>query len=63
MNAAYSEGLRNKVAEAKERWMLARKVNRAFTGTFPPSSATRRRSTKQRGSCSEGEPRDGRRIE
>jgi len=32
MNAAYSEGLRNKVAEAKERWMPARKVDRAFGG-------------------------------
>jgi hypothetical protein len=32
MNVTFSEGLRNKVAEAKERYMPARKVDRAFGG-------------------------------
>ena len=34
MNVTFSEGLRNKVAEAKERGMPARKVDRSFGGDF-----------------------------
>ena len=34
MTAAYSEGLRNKVAEAKERGIPARKVDHAFGGNI-----------------------------
>jgi hypothetical protein len=37
INAAYSEGLRNKVAEPKERGMPARRSTAPSVGTFPPS--------------------------
>ena len=47
MNAAFSEGLRNKVAEAKERGMLASKVDRAFSGDI--SSLKRNAKTIYKG--------------